>query len=68
MIAVGRAVRMSAKGKKEYTDGRWNPHDELGVVERVQKDDGHTYIVLWPRKNVKNCYRKDEIELVCPDE
>jgi hypothetical protein len=65
MFKEGDRVRLSARGRKKYTDTPYNPHNQVGVVEESHNPmDYMPYEVRW--SCFGNIYREEDLELVYP--
>lgn len=61
---VGDKVLMSAVGKDEYKERFNNPHNEIGVVRRLDPiDDEYPYRVRWEGGGI-NSYREVDLEFL----
>ena len=77
MFRVGDLVRLSADGKESYMDSRYNPHDQVGIVEEyvgiVEEYNARGFVskkrmpydVRWLSGGT-NIYREVDLELVGP--
>lgn len=65
LLPVGTIVRISAKGKREYSNSSSNPHNETGEITEIRTVT-HVYKVKWKSGNT-NTYKKEEIEEVVND-
>ena len=63
LMAVGTRVRMSAIGKKAYSNERYNPHDLEGTLTANDNSGDWIYAVKWDNR-CTNDYKINEIEPV----